>query len=636
MLSIAVEGTSHPFEIQIQHIEGSQLNLLKDVTTNVLYYPLKDICRVANVKYSRIRSLLHRRKVPVKKIVLGAELLQDFKVATHYETSASHLQFIDEVSLLQLLRMGHCTCLDLVFGEQWPTLLSAAEQSLQTYGNASLEPLVRSSTSTVATDDTPAAAEQSCTNAIEMPTREEPAVYESIDSQNSVAIEEAVKGPVRNVTQLHDLLESGEMDVDVSGIDVSPVEDVMPSHDLPASGGVEADNVSPCTLGTLAHPLADVDDADLAKGIKSVIKLKCYTLQNFDMTRLNHTEFHGFREFFSRTRDPRRGNTRARNAQTISKARERICGYLGWLKESGRVKHPSFSDFEDVDTFLEKYVDGYLLLVRGLSHGTVANCITAALDVLKFRQAQSEDPFAPCDSIAKLKYRRNKEQTLAERERRLTIEDGNASIVWEQFLEAVRSQRLVVERMWTQGQTGKNDSMPLLVREMQKYLALTFYSAIPPSRSKEIRLITDRILSQTESQKCLQNHIALIHGRHVLVVSDYKNRHTNGLRDAIELPSDPEIILKYLECLLQPTMRAQITKGKQHGFLFCKQNGEAFENAGEWSMYLASIIERHVALKNISTNALRHSFTTYMESVDGVGDHTRLRESTAYAMRHTL
>ncbi|KAJ3280125.1 hypothetical protein HK104_000895, partial [Borealophlyctis nickersoniae] len=499
--------------------------------------------------------------------------------------------------------------------------------------------------------------EESRTDAIGILTTEEPMAYASIDSQHS---EEAAEAPVRNGTQSHDLPVSGEMDVDVSEINAAPVDDAVPSHDLPALGGVEADDMTsapanPATPATHHRPLADVDDADLAEGIKSVIRFKRYTLQNFDMTRQNHTEFHEFREFFSTTRDPRRGNARARNAQTINKTRERICGFLGWLKESGRVKRPSFSDFEDVDTFLEKYVDGYLLVVRGLSHGTVANAITAAIDVLKFRRAQSDDPFAPCDTIAKLKHRRNKEQTLAERDRRLTIEDGNASILWEQFLEAVRCQRLVVEQLWKEENTGKKDAMPLLVKEVQRYVVLAFYSAIPLSRSKEIRLIIDRILPQTESQKSYQNHIGLIHGRHVLVVrfktmsasllnqnsfgqrsSDYKNRHLNGLRDAIELPCDPEIMLKYLEYLLQPRMRAQITKGNQHGFLFCKQNGEAFENAGEWSMYIACIIERHVQLKNISTNALRHSFTTYMESIDCEGDHIKLRESTAYAMRHTV
>ncbi|KAJ3271741.1 hypothetical protein HK104_004631, partial [Borealophlyctis nickersoniae] len=194
--------------------------------------------------------------------------------------------------------------------------------------------------------------EESRTDAIGILTTEERMAYASIDSQHS---KEAAEAPVRNGTQSHDLSVSGEMDVDVSEINAAPVDDAVPSHDLPASGRKDADDVSLSTSATPAtrhRPLADVDDVDLAKGIKSVIKFKCYTLQNFDMTRLNHTEFHEFREFFSTTRDPRRGSARARNAQTINKTRERICGYLGWLKESGRLKHPSFSDFEDVDTFL--------------------------------------------------------------------------------------------------------------------------------------------------------------------------------------------------------------------------------------------------------------------------------------------
>ncbi|KAJ3279080.1 hypothetical protein HK104_001788 [Borealophlyctis nickersoniae] len=112
-----------------------------------------------------------------------------------------------------------------------------------------------------------------------MPTPEDPAVYVSIDMENPVAIEEAVEGSVNNATQSHDLSVSGEMDVDVFGIDVVPVDDVMPSHDLPASGGVEADDVSSSTPATTAahhRPLADVDDVDLAKGIKSVVKFKWY------------------------------------------------------------------------------------------------------------------------------------------------------------------------------------------------------------------------------------------------------------------------------------------------------------------------------------------------------------------------
>ncbi|KAJ3181532.1 hypothetical protein HDU87_001142, partial [Geranomyces variabilis] len=159
------------------------------------------------------------------------------------------------------------------------------------------------------------------------------------------------------------------------------------------------------------------------------------------------------------------------------------------------------------------------------------------------------------------------------------------------FLEAVRCQKKLVDSIW---QIDKNsDDLPL---QVQKYLALSFYAAIPPSRSKEIRLLLDRILTESESQTSLQNHIAIIHGRHVITVSDHKNRLYNGSRDAMELPDDPDMILKYLKFFLKPS---------------------------------------YIGMPNISSNALRHSFTTFMESASDV-DHVRLRESTAYAMRHNI
>lgn len=75
----------------------------------------------------------------------------------------------------------------------------------------------------------------------------------------------------------------------------------------------------------------------------------------------------------------------------------------------------------------------------------------------------------------------------------------------------------IVDQLWGSIDTAQED-LPVLAREVQKYVALAFYSAVPPSRSKEIRLIIDRVLPATESNKCLQNHIALNHERHVLVV----------------------------------------------------------------------------------------------------------------------
>ena len=85
-----------------------------------------------------------------------------------------------------------------------------------------------------------------------------------------------------------------------------------------------------------------------------------------------------------------------------------------------------------------------------------------------------------------------------------------------------------------------------------------------------------------------------------------------------------------------PAVRKNINGGKQHGLLFCKRNGDPFENAGEWSMFLASLIHKHTGIPGVSSNALRHSFATHVESAVDGGDRMLLRESTAYAMRHTI
>ena len=103
----------------------------------------------------------------------------------------------------------------------------------------------------------------------------------------------------------------------------------------------------------------------------------------------------------------------------------------------------------------------------------------------------------------------------------------------------------------------------------------------------------------------------------------------------MELPSDADMLVKYLTYLLEGQVRALLTKGKMHGFLFCKGNGEAFENAGEWSTYLGAIVRRHIGLANVSSNALRHAFATFIETATDE-DHVRLRESTASAMRHNV
>ncbi|KAI8817222.1 uncharacterized protein EV422DRAFT_604763 [Fimicolochytrium jonesii] len=206
----------------------------------------------------------------------------------------------------------------------------------------------------------------------------------------------------------------------------------------------------------------------------------------------------------------------------------------------------------------DKYVDGYPVGIRGLAQGSVANAITAAIDVHKYldflESESSVNRRGKSLSIARLQNQRNKEQALAERERQGSAEETGTTILWEQFLEAKKCKK-------------------------------------------------------KESRMSLRNHIALIQGRHAIVVSDYKNRMYNGSRDTMELPNDDNLIIKYLTYLLKPEVRVLLTKGK--------------------------IVQKHIGLLNISSNALRHSFTTFMESVANE-DHVRLQELTASAMRHNV
>ncbi|KAI8916788.1 hypothetical protein DFJ77DRAFT_548367 [Powellomyces hirtus] len=378
--------------------------------------------------------------------------------------------------------------------------------------------------------------------------------------------------------------------------------------------------------------MPDVDQEDLARGIKSVVRFKCYTLQSFEMTPLNHLEFHRFREFFSVPYEPRRGNNRPRNEQTIAKSRERICGFLGWLKQSGRFTNPSFVNFEDIELFLTKYVEGYLRSIRELNHGSIGNHLTSAIDVLKYRSAAPNVNPKANPKIAQLMRARNQEQVLAERQRRDGEPRTSIGIVWEQVLEAVRRQRFLVEQLWGPPHNSPESSYELAV-QVQQYVGLAFYSSMPPGRSKEVRLLLDQILTESESRESQHNHITTLHGRYIAVISDYKNKHHWG-KDMVELPADKEILSKYLLWLMNPSVRQQITRGANHGFLFCKKSGEAFVTAAEWTTYLSGIIEAHTGVPGIGPNALRHAFTTFMETSTDE-DHLRLRESVGRAMRHT-
>ncbi|KAJ3164000.1 hypothetical protein HDU87_004229, partial [Geranomyces variabilis] len=64
------------------------------------------------------------------------------------------------------------------------------------------------------------------------------------------------------------------------------------------------------------------------------------------------------------------------------------------------------------------------------------------------------------------------------------------------------------------------------------------------------------------------------------------------------------------------------------------RTGASFAHASEWTAYLSGIVSKHTGVAGVSTNALRHAFTTFMET-SNEEDHQRLRESVGRAMRHT-
>ncbi|KAI8585081.1 hypothetical protein BDZ88DRAFT_510903 [Geranomyces variabilis] len=207
---------------------------------------------------------------------------------------------------------------------------------------------------------------------------------------------------------------------------------------------------------------------------------------------------------------------------------------------------------------------------------------------------------------------RNQEQVLAERERNDNKESTSMGIVWEQYLEAVRRHRLTVDRLWDLSNGGTEVTNELAVH-VQRFVALAFYACVSLSRSKEVLL--DRVLTEKESRESRRNHITLLHGRYIAVISDFKNNRTWG-RDANELPADQE----HLAC------------AETHEYLFCKAGGEAFIQASEWTSYLSHIVEDHTGLA-VGPRALRHAFTSFMETSTDE-DHLRLRESVGRAMRH--
>ncbi|KAJ3006623.1 hypothetical protein HKX48_009551, partial [Thoreauomyces humboldtii] len=74
-----------------------------------------------------------------------------------------------------------------------------------------------------------------------------------------------------------------------------------------------------------------------------------------------------------------------------------------------------------------------------------------------------------------------------------------------------------MSKLWELSNEGKMADYKLAV-EVQHYVAVAFYTCMPPGQSKEVRLLLGRILNEKESQELLQNHITVLQGRHVAVI----------------------------------------------------------------------------------------------------------------------
>ncbi|KAI8820030.1 uncharacterized protein EV422DRAFT_95895 [Fimicolochytrium jonesii] len=635
---MSLQISSHPVPLTIcrEHVGSKEVPALKDESSGTSFFLLKDVCGALGVAYGRVRGILHRRKAEVSTLVLSGAELKEFKATSAYAMTASHLCFVEEGGLSGILQgMGH--------HQNGSPLKQTAETRAELESeNDRVEPDV--SELVVAQQGSPSTAEED---------RSTPETDDVPLGLQFRSLSPPLTPQSQRLSPLMSRANPGTSDSEV--IDHAPIPRLLATPPTPGNPQrtpvpvIPESNIRPSgshagigssSEGAAGHQrgvMPDVDNEDLSRGIKSVLRFKCYTLQSFEMTPLNHLEFHGLRAFFSVPYERRRGHGRPWNKQTIAKSRERICGFLGWLKESGRSRTPSFEHFEDVDWFLIKYVDGYLSRIRGLSPGSLANHITSAIDVLRYRLAENEDPSnrtaAADPNTARLMRARNRNQTLAERDRNDKDSQTPGVIIWEQFLEAVHQERLALKTLW--GTSPMPDISRELAIEVQKYVALTFYACMPPARSKEVRLLLGRLLSERESRDSLLNHISTSHGRHVAVISDYKNSLSNGQQDRIELPNDEEVLIKYLLWLMDPRVWEIVTGGKPHGFLFCKRNGDSFEDARDWTAYISGIVEQRSGISNIGPNALRHAFATFIESSDGE-DQQRLRESASSAMRHTV
>ena len=123
--------------------------------------------------------------------------------------------------------------------------------------------------------------------------------------------------------------------------------------------------------------------------VKPVLKEKSkkYTLSEEDFSDKLKVQLANLQTFWMQVTNTRR-QEKPVNMTTHCKRKERLLGFLGWLKTHKQISHPTFENFdiehnEEFRNTYEEYLD-YLTEVRQLNSGTLVEHITAAIYVLKF------------------------------------------------------------------------------------------------------------------------------------------------------------------------------------------------------------------------------------------------------------
>ena len=398
-------------------------------------------------------------------------------------------------------------------------------------------------------------------------------------------------------------------------MDSSPCLSQKDCDELDSDSGAEETQEAGESSISDCMPL-EVTAAEYGAGIRPVPRFKTYTLQAYDFSPSLLSELSGLQQFFTCPPSPLR-RSRAWSSVTFEKRKERILGYLGWLKESRRAKHPTLEHFRDYELYLVKYVEGYLQGIRRLAIGTVVNHLTAAVDVMKYLYRTNT---GPRPLLRRYLDYRNRIQTVYYREREAVSHvDRQAFIHWPDFLKAVHKAKVsIITSLATD---------ELSVEQMyavQDLTVLLLYACIPPARGKEYYSLL------WHSDQAFIGNNYLYEKHEVFYISLHRFKNAGVKPDIIMLPSTVKLLNDCLRFLRRK--HRHMLSGCWHSGVFKRPDGSSFSSASSWSAYIETLVRQYSQVPGISIDGLRHSFITWMKSSHCAQS---IQESVAHCMRHS-